>query len=260
MGKHTAEDHRDGMPVFIHSEIDDFGLNAFEFRAYAHLARRVNDKDGTYYESLEEGAKVCRMNVKTYRAALSALVDRGLVSRKDRAGQTSVYRLEPRQNWKPLPNQEGVPNQVALPEQVEPPTTSGRTPLPDQVDKGTPLKVLPKGSKKKREKKAHAFNPETVDLPPNFDREHFIEFCAARLRNDKPMTERALSIFLKKHGRHDKSTLDAMFEDAAIGEWQDLYYPPKGRDEPQLARKGDSGSRAAQQATNLLAHLERRAS
>lgn len=144
MGRHAAEDKRDGMPVFIHSELDDFGLTPFEFRAYAHLARRVNDRSGTYWESLEEGARVCRMNVKTYRTALAGLVDLGLVSREDRPGQTSVYRLNPQSEWRtPTESGRATTSGRGTESGRGTPTESGRTPLPDQVDKGTPLKELP---------------------------------------------------------------------------------------------------------------------
>ncbi len=99
MGKHAAEDQRDNLPTFIHGELDDFGLNPFEFRAYAHLARRVGKRGGEYWESLGEGARVCCMDVKTYRAALVSLESYGLISREDRKGQTSVYRLNPSSEW-----------------------------------------------------------------------------------------------------------------------------------------------------------------
>lgn len=151
MGNHAAEDNRDDMPVFIHSELDDLGLTPFEFRAYAHLARRVNDRGGTYWESIEAGAEVCQMGTKTYRAALVGLVERGLISREDRPGQTSVYRLEPKAKWR-TPAVSGRGKNVQATPAVSgragksgrgTPAVSGRTPLPDQVDKGTPLKVLP---------------------------------------------------------------------------------------------------------------------
>lgn len=132
MGKHAVEDQRDDMPIFIHSELDDFGLNPFEFRAYAHLARRIGKRGGEYWESLKEGAAVCHMDVKTYRAALSSLEAHGLISREDRLGQTSIYRLAPKGAWR-TPTTSGRA------------TTSGRgaengTTTPTKNGGGTPTK------------------------------------------------------------------------------------------------------------------------
>lgn len=128
----SVKDGRDDLPVFIHSEVDDLGLTPFEFRVYAHLARRVDGRNGKYWESVKAGAEICRMNMKTYRVALANLVDIGLVAREERTGQTSVYRLTPKCAWlTPTVLGRGTP------------PLSGRPPLPNQGDKGTPLKVLP---------------------------------------------------------------------------------------------------------------------
>lgn len=83
-------------------------------------------------------------------------------------------------------------------------------------------------AKHKKEPK-HEFDPATVDLPPQFDRQLFTEFCAERLRKKRPMTERALRQFLKSHGDHSKPTLDLMFRKAIVAGWLDLYPLDKRR-------------------------------
>lgn len=114
--------------------------------------------------------------------------------------------------------------------------------------------------KKPNEKQlAHEFDPATIDLPPVFDRERFMDFCATRLKVKSPMTAIALRRFIAKHQKHDRATLDQMFDNAIVGTWKDLY-PLNPRD-LALTRPGRSGTpeqRAAESATNLLAHLERR--
>lgn len=75
---------------------------------------------------------------------------------------------------------------------------------------------------KKREP-THEFDPTSVPLPPNFDRERFMEFCENRLKAKSPMTELALRRFVKKHERHDKATLDQMFDNAIVAGWKDLW-------------------------------------
>src|SRR5690606_35993027 len=103
----TVSDARDDLPFIVHSQLDDLDLDPFEFRAYAHMVRRAglgkNGGAGEHWESIEKSAKHCRMDVKTYRRALRGLVERRLVTREDRVGQTSVYRLTPPRAWRPLP-------------------------------------------------------------------------------------------------------------------------------------------------------------
>lgn len=253
MGKHAAEDKRDDMPVFIHSELDDLGLTPFEFRAYAHLARRVNDRSGTYWESVEEGARVCRMNVKTYRAALAGLVDHGLVSREDRPGQTSVYRLNPKADWRtPTESGRGTKSGRGAGNGRGAPTESGRTPLPNQVDKGTPSKVLPR--RNSIEKRGEKFDPLEVDLPENVSRDVWRDFIAYRRErrlSTTPTHTRRLLERLSAAG----ADADAMLLQSIENGWQGVF------DLKDKAQRAEPHVRAAQQATSLLAHLEgRRAS
>lgn len=278
--RHTVKDGRGDLPFMVHSELDDLDLSPFEFRVYAHMVRRANDQHGVYWESNEAGAKHCRMDVKTYRAALVTLVERGLVTRVDRKGQTSEYRLTPKSEWLMAPTESGrgtksgrgTTSGTPAENGRGTPTKNGRTPLPETVDKGNPLKGVPgresqktytrepkpKKPVKKKAEPTHEFDPATVDLPPQFDRERFTDFCATRLKAKSPMTVIALRRFINKHQHHDRSTLDQMFDNAIVGNWKDLY-PLKDRDNA-LARRGGNTpeARAAESATDLLAHLERR--
>src|SRR5690554_6605542 len=67
--------------------------------------------------------------------------------------------------------------------------------------------------KKPKKELKHEFNPAEVsqDLPDNFDRELFQDFCARRLEVDAPMTLLALKQFITKHKRHPPEILDEMF-------------------------------------------------
>jgi hypothetical protein len=131
-------DERESL-IFIHSDLDDMGLNAYEFRIYARLARRAG-KNGSY-ESVANMAEGCRIGHNTVRDALRGLVSRRMVERIDRSGKTPVYVLTKPDKWisGPLPDQvtptgSGNP---PLPDQVAPP-------LPDQVTEGTPIEGTPK--------------------------------------------------------------------------------------------------------------------
>lgn len=249
----AVNDERYDLPFMVHSQLDDLDLDPFEFRAYAHMVRRAGGYQGEHYESVDEGAKRCRMNSKTYRKALAGLVARRLVTREERTGQTSVYRLTPPTEWRefvrePTPTRLGTPAESdtpttsgigPLPHQGVPPTKNGRGPLPNQVDKGNPTKVIPlrkptKASPRGRKPKDHEFNPSLLaeQLPEQFDRELFVDFCARRLEVGAPMTLLALKQFVTKHKHHPPDVLDEMFRAAIIGGWKDLYPPKDSRAKP----------------------------
>lgn len=227
-GDHTVTDSRDDLPFMVHSDLDDLDLTPFEFRAYAHMVRRAGIKGGEYWESVDAGAKHCRMDAKTYRAALRSLVRRGLLTRTDRPGETSVYRITPRRSWL-TPTKSGRATESGTPTENGrgTPTKSGRTPLPKTVDKVLPTKRIPgresQDTRAKGKKREHEFNPAEVVLPPNFDRELFQDFCARRLEVNAPMTLLALKQFVTKHKHHSPEELDEMFRAAIIAGWKDLY-------------------------------------
>jgi hypothetical protein len=243
-GDHAVKDERDDLPIFIHRELDDYGLDPYEFRVYARLARRADGKDGAY-ESIANMAKACGMGTTRVRQCLRDLEVMQLIVRSDRAGETTVYRLTSKGTWRKTPTPRVAPTgDVAPTPRVEVPQrqTLG-TPTPD-VAKGTPTKVHQEKVKeptRAKPKKGHEFNPAVVaeELPENFDRELFVDFCARRLEVGAPMTLLALKQFVSKHKRTPADELDEMFRAAIIAGWKDLYSrdskpakpPPKGLDQ-----------------------------
>lgn len=126
----TVVDHR-SPPVFIHSEIDDLGLDVYAFRVYATLVRRASGGAGAY-ESVANMANRCRMSPRRTHQALRALEKTGLIVGDRRSGSTTVYQLQPQHAWgTPAPGAEVPLHQVQ------------KTPAPG-ADKGTPTKVLQK--------------------------------------------------------------------------------------------------------------------
>lgn len=97
----------------------------------------------------------------------------------------------------------------------EPPPSTGKKPKP-----------------KPRKAVEHEFNPVVVagELPPQFDPDRFLAFCGMRLKRGWPMTLEALKAFLRKHQKHPRAVLDEMFDNAIVGQWQDLY--PLKHDRP----------------------------
>lgn len=94
-----AHDHTEFNVIFVHSRLDDYGLSAAVFRVYCHLARRAGK--GAAYPSVSTIATVCRLHPDTVRAALRTLTVHRLLTRQDRPGETSLYRLTPASHWEP---------------------------------------------------------------------------------------------------------------------------------------------------------------
>lgn len=191
-------DSRDDLPFMVHSDLDDLDLSPYEFRAYVHLVRRAGTRGGEYWESVDAGARHCRMDAKTYRTALKALVDRGLLTREDRPGETSVYRLAPRRQWR-TPTKSGTParNGRATKSGRGTPTKSGRTPLPKTVDKENPLKGFP--GRESQEISARAkFDPASVDLPDFLDPQAWTDYVDHRRAKGAKLTPRAVDLILAK--------------------------------------------------------------
>ncbi|BAZ10418.1 hypothetical protein NIES4071_22330 [Calothrix sp. NIES-4071] len=90
-----AETKPSNRMIFVHADLDLYGLNPYEFRLYAHIARR-----GQCFSSLETMAKICKMSVRKAQYALKNLQEQGMVQRKKRQGRTDVYELTPRSQWK----------------------------------------------------------------------------------------------------------------------------------------------------------------
>lgn len=91
------KDSRDDLPVFIHSELDDYGLSAIEFRVYARLARRCGH--GAAFESVPNMAKDFEVSHRTVQRSLKVLVKTNLVTETIRPGKPTLYTLNPQASW-----------------------------------------------------------------------------------------------------------------------------------------------------------------
>ncbi|MDY6807160.1 MAG: helix-turn-helix domain-containing protein [Cyanobacteriota bacterium] len=81
--------------IFVHSDLDLYGLNPYEFRLYGHIARR-----GKCFSSLPTMAKICKMSVRKAQYGLKNLEKLGLIHKEIRKGRTDIYELAPRSEWK----------------------------------------------------------------------------------------------------------------------------------------------------------------
>ncbi|MFB2934139.1 helix-turn-helix domain-containing protein [Aerosakkonemataceae cyanobacterium BLCC-F154] len=87
--------NRSSQMIFVHADLDLYGLSPYEFRLYAHIARRRE-----CFSSLQTTAKICKMSVRKAQYALKTLEKLGLVQKTVRKGKTDIYELTPRNCWK----------------------------------------------------------------------------------------------------------------------------------------------------------------
>ena len=85
-------------PINLHSQLDDYGLDPYEFRVYSHVARRAG-RHRVCYSKVSDMATVCKMSPRKVRYSLRFLCEAGLISEEKRQGRTTQYRLKPMDEW-----------------------------------------------------------------------------------------------------------------------------------------------------------------
>jgi hypothetical protein len=93
----AAVKEKSELALFVKREIDDYGLDPYEFRIYARITRRAGN--GEAWESLNNMASACCMGLSKARKALSLLKLAKLVESIERPGYTTLYRLTPQHKW-----------------------------------------------------------------------------------------------------------------------------------------------------------------
>ncbi|MEJ6482646.1 helix-turn-helix domain-containing protein [Nostoc punctiforme UO1] len=86
--------------AFIHNVLDEYGLDSYEFRLYAHIVRRTGGKpEGVCFASLRKTAEICKMSMRKAQQAIKVLIKANLVTQTKRTGRTDEYRVTPVSNW-----------------------------------------------------------------------------------------------------------------------------------------------------------------
>jgi hypothetical protein len=93
----AAVKEKSELSLFVRREIDDYGLDPYEFRIYARITRRAGN--GEAWESLANMASACCMSLSRARRALHLLKLAKLVKSIERPGYSTVYRLTPQHKW-----------------------------------------------------------------------------------------------------------------------------------------------------------------
>lgn len=153
--------------LFVHSELDDYGLDSHEFRIYAHLARRANGK-ARAYPGINSMAESCRMNRHTVIRVISSLEEKGLIRIEKRSGALNQYVLTAPSEWKsPEPtgaiSGTGTPNDTGIKTGMGVVSKEARPPVSKEALKGNPSEGNPL-----KEHTAVGQKP-TRDVPQNED-------------------------------------------------------------------------------------------
>ena len=88
------------LPVCLYDiDVDDLGLSVYEFRAYMRIVRRAGGGQSDCTESVENMAVACKMSRPTMVRAIKGLIERRMIRRISRAGNTSKYALSDKAQW-----------------------------------------------------------------------------------------------------------------------------------------------------------------
>lgn len=90
----------DKRPIFVHSAIDEYGLNLYEFRILAHVARRAGGSRGCDASQKKIG-EVCGISQRKVLEVLAILCDACILNKeKAESRRTNSYKLNPPSKWK----------------------------------------------------------------------------------------------------------------------------------------------------------------
>jgi hypothetical protein len=111
--------------MFVHNLVDEYGLDPYEFRIYAHAVRRTGGKlDGKYFASLNKTAEICQMSVRKAQYALKFLCEAGFLIQEKRKGRTDQYRITHSRQWANPEDFEAIRERVTGVKRKKPNNTS----------------------------------------------------------------------------------------------------------------------------------------
>ena len=104
----NERERRAKQTIFVHSSLDDFGLSASEFRVFAHLYRRKNNKTGTSWPGIDSIAEKCRLSKQTVCDAIKHLEKHKMIDAIRTSGSKTQYVVKAKTSdvgtWEPFPN------------------------------------------------------------------------------------------------------------------------------------------------------------
>lgn len=233
--------------IFIHSSVDDAGLDPFEFRVLMHLSRRANRK-GMAWPGVATIAETTRMSERKVRDALRALEERKMLvtSQAPGKGNRHQYELTAASEWilEPAPRAALEP-ETGTTGSFEPApravsSTREVNPVEGYPDKGHSPVVL--GNSKKF-LAHHAGAAILEELPEPFTKHanfclRLGEFVAERFKMGRKMTPEACHRLALKFAKHDPDTCTTALETTLDRGWTGVF--------PESVKPSQTGAITAQ--------------
>ena len=86
--------------AYIHNFLDEYGLDPYEFRLYAHIVRRTGGKpEGVCFSTIANIATICKMSSRKAQQAIKVLKEAKFIKQDKRPGRTDEYRVVPASEW-----------------------------------------------------------------------------------------------------------------------------------------------------------------
>lgn len=243
----------DGLPdlskyLFIHSSIDDAGLDPYEFRIFCHLRRRAREKDNAAYPGMRKISEVTGIALGKVCSVISSLQKKGFLAVRKRTGshQTNLYYIGlPDERKTDLSDSDSVHVVNAEENSVHVVNASVHAVNTRESTEGNPslrssscssntlknserdvFSALPKKKKTKLtvESVIEAVPPDLTLQSPSFLRA-WQRWVRNRLELPKPVTLGAFEEHMRKCARWGESAAIAAIRAAIDGSWQTLYEP-----------------------------------
>ena len=90
--------------AYVHSFLDEYGLDPYEFRVFSHIIRRTSGgrADKESFASLERMASICKISERKVQQVLKFLVAAKMITKEKKSGRkTDVYKVRPSKEWVP---------------------------------------------------------------------------------------------------------------------------------------------------------------
>lgn len=103
--KNLAEENKQSQDppasiAYIHNFLDEYGLDPYEFRLYAHIVRRTGGKPGgVCFSTIAKIAEICKMSSRKAQQAIKVLKEANFIQQTKRPGRTDEYRVVPASEW-----------------------------------------------------------------------------------------------------------------------------------------------------------------
>lgn len=145
--KSLQPDHADLDLIFLHSKLDEYGLDLHEFRLYAHLKRRANGKRWAN-PGIASMSKICGMKRNTVVRTIRSLEVRCMIRVTRTTGGRNEYILTHPSEWeKPgetsISGDTGIPNNTSIPLDTGVVSQTAPPPVSPWILKGNPKEGNP---------------------------------------------------------------------------------------------------------------------